>query len=232
MSKLVERAIDAAGLGPVLAARRDGGSIEGHVDRLRGADLLALGALADRVRAEDVGGDVRIYTEAPPRGDAGGPAVVVLPREGQELTGLDLLREVAIARITASRGVHVRIDWTRCGLELAQVALGFGADELLGFIATKRGLPIADDELVGVGKKSKRELAQVVKRKELASYVVRGGRVPVFIRADGSVDAAEGGSPTLDEGHGAESTVDASGRQTDPRADGSGPRAEPLKEAM
>jgi hypothetical protein len=240
MSKLVERAIDAAGLGPVLAARRDGGSMEGHVARLRAADLLALGALADRVRAEDVGADVRIYTEAPLRGDVGAPsseetgapAVVVLPREGQELTGLDLLREVAIARITASRGAHVRIDWSRCGLELAQVALGFGADELLGFIATKRGLPIADDELVGVGKKSKRELAQVVKRKELASYVVRGGRVPVFIRADGGVDAAEGGSPALDEVDGAESAVDASGPQTDPRADGSGPRAEPLKEAM
>jgi hypothetical protein len=243
MSKLVERALDAAGLGPVLAARRDGGAMEGHVARLRAADLLALGALADRVRAEDVGAAVRIYTEAPRRGEAGdvgapssdengAPAVVVLPREGQELTGLDLLREVAIARITASRGAHVRIDWTRCGLELAQVALGFGADELLGFIATKRGLPIADDELLGVGKKSQRELAQVVKRRELASYVVRGGRVPVFFRADGGVDAAEGGSPALDEVEGTESALDASGPQTDPRAEGSGPRAEPLKEAM
>jgi hypothetical protein len=253
MSKLVERAIDAAGLGSVLSARREGGSMDGHVARLRAADLLALGALADRVRAEDVGADVRIYTDAPlrgdtdaplrgdtdaplrgdtdapPSGDTGALAVVVLPREGQELTGLDLLREVAIARITASRGAHVRIDWTRCGLELAQVALGFGADELLGFIATKRGLPIADDELAGVGKKSKRELAQVVKRRELASYVERGGRVPVFIRADGSVDAADAVSSAVDE---SPSAVDASGPQTGPRAGTSEPPAEPLKEAM
>jgi hypothetical protein len=232
MSKLVERAIDAAGLGPVLSARRDGASMEGHVARLRAADLLALGALADRVRAEDVGADVRIYTDAPPSGDADALAVVVLPREGQELTGLDLLREVAIARITASRGAHVRIDWTRCGLELAQVALGFGADELLGFIATKRGLPIADDELAGVGKKSKRELAQVVKRRELASYVERGGRVPVFIRADGSVDAAEAVPSAVDEAEGTPSAVDASGPQTGPRAGTSEAPAEPLKEAM
>ncbi len=153
------------------------------------ADLLALGALADRVRAEEVGADVRIYTSEPVDDDA---RVVVLPRDGQEHTGLDLLREVAIARIVGPRRARVRVDWTRCGLELAQVALGFGADELVGFITTKRGLPIADGELLGVGKKSQRELAQVVKRKELAAYVERGGRVPVFIRADGSVETVDG----------------------------------------
>jgi hypothetical protein len=234
MSKLVERAIDAAGLGSVLAARREGAPMGPHVARLRVADLLALGALADRVRAEEVGADVRIYagaapsgdTGATPSGDTGAPAsgaanpaihegAIVLPREGQELTGLDLLREVAIARISGPRGAHVRIDWTRCGLELAQVALGFGANELVGFIATKRGLPIADGELAGAGKKSKRELAQVVKRKELAACVERGGRVAVFLRPDGAVETAPGVTP-------------ADGVATDDGAEG----AEPLKEAM
>jgi hypothetical protein len=202
MSKLVERAIDAAGLGAVLAARREAASLDAHLARLRAADLLALGALADRVRAEELGPEVRIFVGAPPSGDEGapsGPGVVVLPRDGQELTGLDLLREVAVARITGPRGAHVRVDWTRCGLELAQVALGFGADELAGFIATKRGLPIADGELAGGGKKSNRELAQVVKRKELASYVERGGRIAVFIRADGAVETARGVIEAADE---------------------------------
>jgi hypothetical protein len=209
MSKLVERAIDAAGLGTVLAARRDAVSMDSHLARLRGADLLALGALADRVRAEEIGEEVRVYECAPPSGDELAPpsgdecattsgepnglgAVIVLPRPDEALTGLDLLREVAVARITGPRGAHVRVDWTRCGLELAQVALGFGADELVGFISTKRGLPIADGELVGGGKKTKRELAHVVKRKELASYVERGGRVAVFIQADGAVEKAPG----------------------------------------
>jgi hypothetical protein len=192
MSQLVDRAIEAAGLGVVLSARREAASMEAHVARLRAADLLALGALADRVRTEEVGATVRIYTGAPPDG---GAVVAVIPSEGQELTGLDLLREVAIARITGPHGARVRVDWTRCGLELAQVALGFGADELAGFIATKRGLPIADGELAGVGKKSKRELAQVVKRKELATSVERGGRVAVFIRSDGAVEAVEPGRP-------------------------------------
>jgi hypothetical protein len=205
MSKLVERAIDAAGLAPVLAARRDAAAMDEHLPRLRAADLLALGALADRVRVEEVGAEVRIYSDAPP-GAAGAPpsggstaAVIVLPREGEELTGLDLLREVAICRITAPRGSRVRVDWARCGLELAQVALGFGADELLGVISTKRGLPIAEGELAGGGKKSKRELAQIVKRRELASYVERGGRVPVFIRADGAVETVEGLAAGADE---------------------------------
>lgn len=226
MSKIVERAIDAAGLGAVLAARREGASMDAHIARLRAADLLVLGALADRVRIEELGAEVRIYERppsgdesappsgderAPPSGDPRAPGVlIVLPRDGEELTGLELLREVAVARITGPRGAHVRVDWTRCGLELAQVALGFGADELAGFIATKRGLPIADGELAGGGKKSKRELAQVVKRKELASYVERGGRVAVFVRADGAVETIDGVIEAADEG--------------DP--------VEPLKEAM
>jgi 2-iminoacetate synthase ThiH len=193
MSKLVDRAIDAAGLGTVLSSRRAMAPLDAHLARLRAADLLALGALADQVRAEEVGAEVRIHTggdaSAPPSGDAG---TVVLPRGEGEVTGLDLLREVAVARITGPRGVHVRIDWDRCGLELAQVALGFGADELMGFIATKRGLPIADGELLGVGKKSRRELAQVVKRKELAACVERAGRVPLFVRADGAFESIEG----------------------------------------
>jgi hypothetical protein len=203
MSKLVDGAIEAAGLGPVLDARRarasspDAGlfpAIEVHLPRLRSADLLALGALADRVRAEEVGATVRIYTGAPPDDDAD-RRVTTLPRDEREVTGLDLLRDVAIARVIGPYGARVRVDWTRCGLELAQVALGFGADELVGFIATKRGLPIAEGELAGVGKKSKRELAQVVKRKELAACVERGGRSPVFVRTDGAIEAVDGAGP-------------------------------------
>ena len=187
------------------------------------------------------GGDM----SAPPSGDMRTPPsghlnaraprgpVTVLPRQGQDLAGLDLLREVAVARITGPRGARVRVDWTRCGLELAQVALGFGADELVGFVTTKRGLPIADGELAGVGKKSKRELAQVVKRKELAACVERGGRVAVFIRADGAVETAEGVAEEADE---SERVVEAEGAESrvavaDSRVD-EVERAQALKEAM
>lgn len=177
MSALVDRAIDAAGLARLLAARRAGQVDASEAARLRAVDLLALGALADRVRLEEVGDDVRIYAGASPRG---GDAVV-LPPEGSELTGLELLREVAIARVTGPRGVRVRVDWTRSGLELAQVALGFGANELAGRIASKRGLPMADGEMLGVvGKQSRLEAAELVKRKELEGFVRRAGRTPRF----------------------------------------------------
>jgi hypothetical protein len=183
VSVLVDRAIEGAGLSDVLAARRDGGLSAAHVARLRAADLLALGAIADRVRTDEVGPEVRVYTGG---GGEGGAPLVTFPRAGEELTGLELLREIAVARVTGPRAARIRVDWTSAGLELAQVALGFGASELAGRIATKRGLPIADGELAGVGKKSNLESAQVVKARELAGFVKRAGRIPVFVDPDGA----------------------------------------------
>jgi hypothetical protein len=178
VSVLVDRALDAAGLTAVLVARRAGHVGEVPVARLRGVDLLALGALADRIRAEEAGDEVRIYLCEPPDDDE---RVVVVPGETSDVTGLELLREVAIARVVGPRRARVRVDWARCGLELAQVALGFGADELVGRVASKRGLPLAEGELLGVGKRSALLPAEVVKRNELAGFVVRAGRRPLFV---------------------------------------------------
>jgi hypothetical protein len=192
VSALVDRALDAAGLTTVLLARRAGRVGEVPVARLRDADLLALGALADRIRAEEVGDEVRIYLREPPDDDE---RVVVVPGEASDATGLELLRDVAIARVLGPRAARVRVDWARCGLELAQVALGFGADELIGRVASKRGLPLAEGELLGVGKRSALLPAEVVKRNELAGFVVRAGRKPVIVdgpaRTGGEVFATE-----------------------------------------
>jgi 2-iminoacetate synthase ThiH len=183
MSVLVDRALDEAGLAAALEARHAGGLGGALLERLRSADLLALGALADRVRKAEVGDDVRIYLEEPP---PDGPAVVTLPGGGGEhdLTGLELLRQVAIARISGPRGANIRVDFVRCGLELAQVAVGFGANELVGRVANKRGLPLSQGEKLGVGKKSRWEDAAIVKRNELAGFVLRAGRKPVFVDPD------------------------------------------------
>lgn len=184
---LVRNAIDAAGLSDVLADRLSGANVEGAFDRLRQADILVLGALADCIRASEVGDEVRIYVREPSDGAAPPPGASspVLSQQDPEATGSDLLREVALMRIARPPGAPVRIDWTRCGLELAQVALCFGANELTGSIVSKRGTVIAEGELLGVGKKSRHELAHQVKRKELAACVRRSGRVPVFVGADG-----------------------------------------------
>ncbi len=196
MSPLVKRAIEASGLGDVLPARLGGGLGPEHVARLRAADLLALGALADSVRADEVGPEVLIYTSepTPETGDARAvaPPLVVLPHEADQFTGLELLREVAVARIVGAPGARVRVEWSKCGLELAQVALGFGANELAGRIVSKRGVPLGEGELLGVGKKSRHEAAELVKRKELAGFVRRAGRVPVFVSPDGGREPAPG----------------------------------------
>ena len=190
MSDLVDWAIRDAGLSEVLSLRRSGRieAIDGAP--VREADLLVLGALADRVRHEETGDEVRIY--APPPDAAHGDGVFLFPRPEEKITGLELLREVAVTRVTGPRGARIRVDWVASGLELAQVALGFGANELAGHLASKSGLPLADGALLGIGKKSRLEPALSVKRRELEGFVRRAGRTPVFVGQDAAADPKEG----------------------------------------
>lgn len=185
MSALVREAIERGGLGGVLAARqaKDFVALAQAEPLLETCDLLVLGALADSIRREELGDEVRIYanTEADP-----GEAFVF----GASERGLALLRRVAIARVTAPVRARVRVDWGSAGLELAQVALGFGASELEGPLANKRGLPIAEDatkKLRGQGMVAVQALA----RKELAGLIRRAGREPVFVDARAAAQRAE-----------------------------------------
>jgi hypothetical protein len=76
--------------------------------------------------------------------------------------------------------VRVVVDWAGVGLELAHVALGFGASELAGPVVTRRGLPIADDrtqKVRGAGLVS----SQLLKKRELAVLVRMAGREVVFV---------------------------------------------------
>jgi 2-iminoacetate synthase ThiH len=188
VTALVQRAVEEAGLSGVLAERRRAGTTHPeHLALLRAADLLALGALADLIRAEEVGAEVRMYIPPPPAVEG----VFAFPTDGREWTGLELLREIAIARVTGPRAARVRVDWTGCGLEIAQIALGFGANELAGYLSTKIGALIGESDLTGVGRKSRLELASVAKKRELAAFVRRASRAPVFVRADGSRETIE-----------------------------------------
>lgn len=180
---LARQAITDAGLAPVLDAR-----LRGDLDACRraaplleAADLLVLGALADAVRAAEVGDAVRVRpVEADDGRVEGGGA----PRRDAAF-GLDLLRRVAVARVTGPHGAKVSVDWGAVGMELAQVALGFGADELVGPITTKRGLPIAEGALGGTGKLSSRVPMATHKLREIAALVRQTGRSPRFIGPDG-----------------------------------------------
>lgn len=179
MSALVISSIERGGLGDVLAARhaKDFTALAAAKKRLEAADLLLLGALADLVRKDEVGNDVRIYANVEAeRSDA-----LVF---GETERGLPLLRAIAVARITGPLHARIRILYggDAVGLEIVQIALGFGASELEGRIANKRGLPIADDatkKLKGQGMVAVQALA----KKELAGLLRRQGREPVFMES-------------------------------------------------
>ncbi len=79
----------------------------------------------------------------------------------------------------------MRVDWSEVGIELAQVALGFGANELVGPIANKRGLAIADDATKKVKGEGMVSL-QAIKQRELSGLVKRSGRSVVIIGPHGA----------------------------------------------
>jgi hypothetical protein len=193
VSVLALRAIQETGLGEILEARMasDFTRVKELSSRLDEADLLAVGALADFIRAEEVGSVVRVFAGAIPDR---GPDVVTIDAEGLEgVRRADVLRRVAKARVTGPRGARVRVDWTSLGIELAQVALGFGANELSGPVLNRRGLPIAEDStrrVKGAGLVS----TQLLKKKELFALVRSAGREPVEA-SPRPREMQEGGTP-------------------------------------
>ena len=166
MTPIAERALLREGLLEVLEARRAGRALASYERRLRDADLLALGALADAVRRDEIGPVVKLHLDAP-------------STDAIAARGLDLLREVALARVLGPRGARVCVDFGASGLEIAQVALGFGADALTGPIANRRGLPIADDAQKKVKGKGMVAL-KALQKDEITTLVRRAGREPVL----------------------------------------------------
>jgi hypothetical protein len=187
MITLAQETLEKEGLWSVREARRRGdlAAVREAMPALRAADLLALGALADELRTVDMGPEVRFCTQATDAERAAYKGVFV-PRAGK--TGFEFLREVAIARITAEPGACVRVDWDDAGFELSQVSLAFGANEIWGALANKRGLPILDEEMKKVKGEGMVSL-QALKRRELQKLLSYVGRKVVFVDGAGNVEA-------------------------------------------
>jgi 2-iminoacetate synthase ThiH len=160
---------------PVLTAHRSGDleTVRTTLASWGAADLLALGAVADAVRSEGVGQGVRIHEHA-------GEADVTWVDASLYASELEFLRAVAVARIAGRKGARIGVDWSKCGMELAQVALGFGASELCGPITRKSGLPIYADEKTKVKGQGMVELRSI-KRQEIGALVTHAGRLPMFV---------------------------------------------------
>ena len=123
-------------------------------------DLLLLGALADRMRAAERGDVVRLH----------------LDRQSQEEVfdnaandAHAFLRKVATARLTV--GGAIRIDAEAVGLQLAQVALTFGADEIVVPIE-KLSL-----EVYSEAPSVKTEEKKVLRERELVGLIRSAGRI-------------------------------------------------------
>jgi hypothetical protein len=178
VTSFIETAIERAGLGGILPARRrdDLATVRSILASHPDVDLLILGAIADAARKEECGDVVRVH----PRGvDEPLPSGVEwISRDGR--TELDFLRAIAIARITNPRRTPIGLDWGTTGLEVPQVARGFGATDLTGPITRKSGDLIDADALKKV--KGKGMVAQTsLKRLEIAALLQNAGRVCQFV---------------------------------------------------
>jgi hypothetical protein len=172
VSTFVERAIERAGLGGILEARRahDLTKVRAFLNAHPSIDILILGAIADAIREEECGKVVRVHPS--PSED-----VHWMDRNGK--SELQLLRDVAHARITSARAAHIGVDWATQGLEIQQVAMGFGVTDLTGPLTRKAGALIDADALKKV--KGQGMVAQTaLRRLEIAALIQNAGRICQF----------------------------------------------------
>jgi 2-iminoacetate synthase ThiH len=179
MGRLLDAAIAGAGISDIAErALRGETLLEADLVRLRAADVLVLAGLADAVRARHRGDDVRMFgTEAVRRADD--VVRVELAVGGAEgVTGQELLVQVALARLAAPANKSIAISYEQIGIELAQTALAFGADALIGDLSTKRTLPLLD--------------GPAARREEITGLIERAGRNVRFM------DDAEAGAAQME----------------------------------
>jgi len=58
--------------------------------------------------------------------------------EVHEPTAQDLLKDVAVSRLVLDNFPHIKAYWIQLGVELAQLALSFGADDMDGTIGEEK----------------------------------------------------------------------------------------------
>lgn len=168
MGRLWMKAIERAGLSQLAERALAGGGLAADdVATLRGSDVLLVAGLADAVRERHRGDEVRLVTGDQARSQLDLVRLQLDAGRADGPTGQELLFEIAIARLATpgARGIAVNLE--QLGLELAQTALAFGADTLIGDLSSKRTLPLAD--------------GPAARREELAGLLQRAGRRVRFV---------------------------------------------------
>ena len=83
-------------------------------------------------------------------------------------TGIDDLKEIAIARLMLDNFPHIKAFWIMIGLKLAQISLSFGADDIDGTVVEEK-----------ITHSAGARTGQSVSREELVSLIKEAGREPV-----------------------------------------------------
>jgi len=189
---LVRRALEAEQISELAERVLAGARLsEAELARLREADVLAVAALADLVRAAGHGDEV-LLVDLGLSGEGAPPGVVhAQPVLGasEGATGLDVLREVALVRLATPAGQAVAVSSDAVGEGLAQAALTFGASVIVGTFTRRGSLPLAGG--------SAAEVSANTKKSELAGRVARGGRRPRWL--DGAVQHPGDAGATQEE---------------------------------
>ena len=89
-------------------------------------------------------------------------------RKLREATGFDCLRTLAISRLMLDNFPHIKAYWPMLGIDLAQMSLSFGVDDLDGTVREERIYHMAGADT-----------PQGLTRTDLIALIERAGRIPV-----------------------------------------------------
>ena len=83
-------------------------------------------------------------------------------------TGLDDLKNIAVARLFLDNFPHIKAYWVMIGPQMAQIALSFGADDMVGTVKEE-----------GITHMAGAETAQAMGSRTLIHLIKEAGRIPV-----------------------------------------------------
>lgn len=176
MGRMLTAAIERAALSDVAERALEGkGLAPGDLERLRRADVLVLAGLADAVRAKHRGDEVRVLSPDAARRASDLVKLDLDAGRADGPTGQELLAQVALARLATPCAQGLAVSAEQIGLELAQTALVFGADAVIGDLASgKRTLPLLD--------------GREARRAELSGLIQRTGRTARFVELEPALE--------------------------------------------
>lgn len=184
MGRFLNRALERFGLTALAERALSGAGLdEDALGRLQGADVLVIAGLANAVRERHRGDEVRIMSQETARRDATVVRLQLGSGPGDGPTGEELLRQVALARLARPADQAIGVSFDQIGLGLAQVALAFGADVLIGDLRAQRILPLLD--------------GPAARRVEITGLVERTGRRVRFVDQELASEA----QPVVMESH-------------------------------